>query len=231
MPEKMITRNNAEALIEDQVSREIIEGVTKQSRAMQMFRRLPNMTSNRTKMRVLDSLPLAYWQGSDTARKQLTKMAWDNKFIVAEELAVIVPIPEAVLDDADYDIWGEARPRLEEAFAKKFDAAVFTGDDKPTGFRADLLTSVLNAGAAITQGNTLYEAINDAMTKVEESGYDVNGLVGGVDIKGKFRMMLDTSGQPIKGTEIDSMQKAYVDNGAWDKTKAQMIVGDFNEAV
>ena len=69
------------------------------------------------------------------------------------------------------------------------------------------------------------------MTKVEESGYDVNGLVGGVDIKGKFRMMLDTSGQPIKGTEIDSMQKAYVDNGAWDKTKAQMIVGDFNEAV
>lgn len=231
MPEKMITRNNAEALIEDQVSREIIEGVTKQSRAMQMFRRLPNMTSNRTKMRVLDSLPLAYWQGSDTARKQLTKMAWDNKFIVAEELAVIVPIPEAVLDDADYDIWGEVRPRLEEAFAKKFDAAVFTGDDKPTGFRADLLTSVLNAGAAITQGNTLYEAINDAMTKVEESGYDVNGLVGGVDIKGKFRMMLDTSGQPIKGTEIDSMQKAYVDNGAWDKTKAQMIVGDFNEAV
>ena len=98
MPENMITRNNAEALIEDQVSREIIEGVVRQSRAMQMFRRLPNMTSNRTKMRVLDSLPLAYWQGSDTARKKLTKMAWDNKYIVAEELAVIVPIPEAVLD-------------------------------------------------------------------------------------------------------------------------------------
>ena len=54
MPENMITRNNAEALIEDQVSREIIEGVVRQSRAMQMFRRLPNMTSNRTKMRDLD---------------------------------------------------------------------------------------------------------------------------------------------------------------------------------
>ena len=36
MPENMITRNNAEALIEDQVSREIIEGVVRQSRAMQM---------------------------------------------------------------------------------------------------------------------------------------------------------------------------------------------------
>lgn len=231
MPENMITRNNADALIEDQVSREIIEGVTKQSKAMQMFRRLPNMTSNRTKMRVLDSLPLAYWQGSDTARKKLTKMAWENKFIVAEELAVIVPIPEAVLDDADYDIWGEVKPRLEEAFAKKFDQAVFTGEDKPTGFRADLLTSVLNVGASVSQGSTLYSAINDAMVKVEESGYEVNGAVGGVDLKGKFRMMLDTTNQPIKGTEIDSMTKAYVDNGAWDKSKAQMIVGDFKQAV
>lgn len=231
MPENMITRNNAEALIEDQVSREIIEGVVKQSKAMQMFRRLPNMTSNRTKMRVLDALPIAYWQGSDTARKKLTKMAWDNKFIVAEELAVIVPIAEAVLDDADYDIWGEVKPRIEEAFAKKFDSAVFTGEDKPTGFRADILTSVLNAGASVSQGNTLYEAINDAMTKVEESGYNVTGVLGGVDLKGKFRMMLDTSGQPIKGTEIDSINKAYVDNGSWDKTKAQMIVGDFTQAV
>lgn len=231
MTENMITRNNAEALIEDQVSREIIEGVVRQSRAMQMFRRLPNMTSNRTKMRVLDALPIAYWQGSDTARKKLTKMAWDNKFIVAEELAVIVPIAEAVLDDTDYDIWGEVRPRIEEAFAKKFDSAVFTGEDKPTGFRADILTSVLNANASVAQGNTLYEAINDAMTKVEESGYNVTGVLGGVDLKSKFRMMLDTSGQPIKGTEIDSINKAYVDNGSWDKTKAQMIVGDFTQAV
>lgn len=34
-------------------------------------------------------------------------MAWDKKVIIAEEIAVIVPISEAVLDDADYDIWGK----------------------------------------------------------------------------------------------------------------------------
>ena len=229
---QMISRSNAETLIDEQVSQEIIQGVIKQSRAMQMFRKLPNMTSNKTKMRVLDSLPLVYWQGSDNARKQLTKMAWDKKYIVAEEMAVIVPIPENVLDDADYDIWAEVRPRIEEAMGKKFDQAVFTGVDKPSGFRADLLTSVLNVGATITPGSdTLYKSINDAMVKVEESGYNVTGVVGGVDVKGKFRMMVDTTGQPIKGTEIDSLSKAYVDNGAWDKTKAQLIVGDFNQAV
>lgn len=229
---QMISRSNAETLIDEQVSKEIIEGAVKSSKAMSMFRRLPNMTSNKTKMRVLDALPLVYWQGSDNARKQLTKMAWDKKYINAEEMAVIVPIPENVLDDASYDIWGEVKPRIQEAMGKKFDQAVFTGVDKPTGFRADLLTSVLNAKATINPGsNSLYTSISNAMTKVEESGYNVTGFLGGVDLKGKFREMVDTTGQPIKGTEIDTMAKAFVDNGAWDKTLAQLLVGDFSQAV
>ena len=189
------------------------------------------MTSNKTKMRVLDSLPLVYWQNSDNAKKKLTKMAWDKKYIVAEELAVIVPIPEAVLDDADYDIWADVRPRIEESMGKKFDQAVFTGVDKPQGFRADLLTSTLNAGASVTPLDTLYLSIDKAMSFVEESGYNPNSIVGGMNVKSAFRTMLDNNGQPIKGTEIDNLNKAYVDNGAWDKTLAQMIVGDFSQAV
>lgn len=230
----MITRSNAEALFEPQVQREIIEGVVTQSKAMQMFRRLPNMTSNKTKMRVLDALPMTYWVDADTdnGRKKLTKVAWDNKFITAEELAVIVPIKEDVLDDADYDIWADVRPRIVEAMGKAFDEAVFTGKNKPKGFRADLLTSIRNAGATITpRSKKLYELINEAMVKVEESGYNVTGVVGGVDVKGKFRMMVDTTGQPIKGTEIDSLPKAYIDNGAWDKSLSQLIVGDMTQAV
>lgn len=229
---QMISRTDAAVLIDEQVAQEIIEGVIKQSRAMSMFRRLPNMTSDKTKMRVLDALPLVYWQNADNAKKKITKMAWDKKYINAEKMAVIVPIPESVLNDANYDIWADVKPRIQEAMGKKFDAAVFTGEDKPQGFRADLLTSVLNAGATVTQDSkTLYETINNAMVKVEESGYGVSGIVGGVDIKGKFRMMVDSTGQPIKGTEIDSLAKAYVDNGAWNKAKAQMIVGDFTQAV
>ena len=228
----MITRNNAEALIPEVVLPEIIQGVVRESKAMQMFRRLPNGTTGRTDMRVLDSLPFAYWQNADTATKKLTQMAWDRKTIYYEEIAVIVPIAEQTLDDAGYDIWGEVKPRLIEAFAKKFDEAVFTGVDKPARFRQDLLTSIRNAGATVTQGDkTLYEAINDAMVFVEESGYNVTGVVGGVGLRGKFRMMLDQIGRPITGTEIDQLNKAYVDNGAWDNTKAQLIVGDMSQAV
>ena len=229
----MITKSNVEALFEADLVSEIIQGVTKQSAALSMFRKLPNMTSNKMKMRVLDALPIAYWVGAtNNGRKQLTQMAWDNKYIVPEELAVIVPIKEDVLDDASIDIWAEVKPRIVEAFGKKIDQAIFVGVEKPAGFRADLLSSILNSGAYVTQGSgTLYSAINDAMVKVEESGYNPTGIVGGVDVKGKFRMMTDTTGQPIKGTEIDSLPKAYIDNGAWDKAKASMIVGDFTQAV
>lgn len=230
----MITRQNAEALFTEDLVAEIIQGVTKQSAALSMFRRLPNMSSNIMRMRVLDALPMAYWvnDSTDNGRKQVTSAAWANKYIVPAEIAVIVPIKEDVLDDASIDIWGEIRPRLVEAIGKKIDQAIFAGVDKPSAWRADLLSSIAQAGAYVSQGSgTLYSAINDAMVKVEESGYNPTGIVGGVDVKGKFRMMLDTAGQPIKGTEIDEMPKAYIDNGAWDKSKAQMIIGDFTQAV
>lgn len=230
----MITRQNAEALFTEDLVAEIIQGVTKQSAALTMFRQLPNMSSNIMRMRVLDALPMAYWVNDSTnnGRKNVTNAAWANKYIVPAEIAVIVPIKEDVLDDASIDIWGEIRPRLVEAIGKKIDQAIFVGVDKPSAWRADLLSSIAQANAFVTQGSgTLYSAINDAMVKVEESGYNPTGIVGGVDVKGKFRMMLDTAGQPIKGTEIDELPKAYIDNGAWDKSKAQMIVGDFTQAV
>lgn len=232
-----ITRSNVEALFEADLINEIIEGVVAESAVLSRFRRLPNMSTNKTKMRVLDALPMAYWVDSDTnnGRKKLTKMAWDNKYITAEELAVIVPIKEELLADADYDLWGDIRPRIVEAMHRKIDEAVITGVDKPTGFRTDLLTSIINAGASVSYSaeQTLYSAVNDAMARVEESGYNVTGVIGGVDVKSKFRMMLDTNGQPIAGTEIGDLVKnaVYVNTGAWDKTKSRLIVGDFTQAV
>ena len=230
----VINRTDVDALIETQVANEIFEGVTKESKALSMFRRLPNMTSDKTKLRVLDSLPVAYFvdETSNNGRKNTTKMAWDKKFINAAELAVIVPIKENVLNDADIDIWAEVRPRIVEAFAKKIDNAMFFGVDKPTDWRAGLVPSVISAGATVTEtANGLYSDINDTMVKVEESGYDVNGILGGVGLKGKFRMMLDTTGQPLNTTEIGQVRREFMDNGVWNKNTATLVVGDFNQAV
>ena len=228
-----ITKSDAEAVIETQVVKEIFEGVTKGSKALSMFRRLPNMTSDKTKLRILDSLPVAYFVDEETnnGRKNLTKQAWANKYINVAEIAVIIPIKENVLNDADIDIWGEVKPRIIEAFAKKIDDAMFFGVDKPTDWRKGLIPSVIEAGAEVDETGHLYSDINDVMTKVEESGYDVNAILGGVGLKGKFRMMTDTTGQPLNTTEIGSVRREFMDNGVWDKTKSTLIVGDFSQAV
>lgn len=226
-----ITRQQVEALIRKQLTSEIIQGATKESAILQYFTKLPNMTSNQIQMPVLDMLPVAYWQTSDTALKRTTTMAWKNKFITAEELAVIVPISENVVNDASFDLWAEIKPRLFEAMGKKIDEAILIGKDKPQSFRLGLLDSAINAGATVTATNDLYKDLNDAMTFVEESDYDPTAVMGSVRLKSAFRMLLDSTGQPIRGTEIDAIPKLYVKNGAWDKTKAQLIVGDFKQGV
>ena len=228
-----ITRTDVDALIETQVASEIFEGVVKESKALSMFKRLPNMTSDKTKIRVLDTLPVAYFvdETKNNGRKNLTKMAWESKYINAAELAVIVPIKENVLNDASIDIWAEVKPRIVEAFGRKIDNAIFNGVDKPADWREGLIPSIVAAGKEVTETGELYSDINEVMTEVEESGYNVTGLVGGVGLKGKFRMMTDKNGQPLNATEIGSLNRAYLDNGAWNKTLSTLIAGDFNQAV
>ena len=228
-----ISRTDVDALIETQVANEIFEGVTRQSKALSMFKRLPNMTSDKTKLRVLDSLPVAYFvdETKNNGRKNLTKLAWDAKYINAAEVAVIVPIKENVLNDSSIDIWAEVKPRIEEAFARKIDNAIFNGTEKPADWREGLIPSIISAGAEVEESDKLYNDINDAMVKVEESGYNVSGLLGGTGLKGKFRMMLDANGQPLNQTEIGSLKREYLDNGAWDKSLSTLVVGDFNQAV
>ena len=229
-----IDRTDIDALVETQVADEIFQGVVTNSKALSMFKRLPNMTSDKTKLRILDSLPIAYFvdETTDNGRKNITKMAWDKKYINAAEIAVIVPIKENDLADADVDLWAQIRPRLVETFGRKIDDAIFNGTGKPTDWRDGLIPSIISVGANVTETeNGLYSDINDTMTKVEESGYNVSGLLGGVGLKGKFRMMTDKNGQPLNTTEIGSLTRTFVDNGTWDKDAATLIAGDFSQAV
>ena len=143
------------------------------------------MTTAQNKLPVLDSLPIAYFVNGDTGAKKTTKQAWDKKVIYAEEIAVIVPIPEAVLDDADYDIWGEVKPRVQEAFGKVIDAAILFGDGKPTNWRDGLVPSAKTAGASVVMGNDLFTDLlgeGGVISKVEESGFFVNGHVADISL-------------------------------------------------
>lgn len=239
-----ITRENAEGLLSVQESNEIIQGVVEQSAVLQRGRRLANMTAAQYRMPVLDLLPLAYFVNGEggTAKKRLTTMAWSKKTIYAEEIAVIVPISDAVLDDSDYDIWGEVKPRLIEAFGQKIDGAVLFGVDKPGTWRDDVVTTATAAGATAVLGSDLYDSIlgeAGVIAKVEESGYFVNGHMADITMRAKLRGLKDTTGQPVfksdmqTGTTytLDGSPMNFPRNGAFDRSKAMMISGDFSQLV
>ena len=245
----IIDRTGADALIPVEESREIIQGAIAASAVLTRGRKLPNMSSKKSKMPVLDMLPIAYFVNGDTGTKKITKMKWKNKFIIAEEIAVIVPIPEAVLDDAEYDIWGEVKPRLMEAFGAKIDGAILFGEEKPSTWRDDVITTATAASAVVTVGSLgdedpsdLYDDImaeGGVISKIESSGYMPNGYIADITMRAKLRGLRDKQGQPLFKHDIQGATSYSLDgspiyfpvNGAYDKTEALMIAGDFSQLV
>lgn len=247
----IIDRSKLSGLIPEPVTREIIQGAVTESAVLRMARRLPNMTSKTQTLNVLDALPTAYFVNGEAADgaaadtdafKQTTSMAWDKKKIYAEEIAVIVPIPEAVLDDSDYDIWGEVRPRLTEAFGKVIDGAILYGTNKPTSWRDGLVTSATAASAVVTATDDIFKDImgeGGVIAKVEESGYIPNGVMAAIQLRSKLRGLVDSNGQPIFKTDmqgstryaLDGMDMYFPINGAYDPSKSLAIIGDWSQLV
>lgn len=247
----IIDRNSLSGLIPEPVTREIMQGAIAESAVLRMARRLPNMSSKTQSINVLDALPTAYFVNAEANSgtvagadqfKKTTAMAWDKKKLYAEEIAVIVPIPEAVLDDADYDIWGEVRPRLQEAFGKVIDGAMLFGLNKPGTWREGLVPSAIAAGNNVAVSDDVFSDImgeNGLIAKVEEDGYIPNGVMAAIQMRSKLRGLKDTSGQPIFKTDmqgatryaLDGMDMYFPNNGAYDPTQALAVVGDWDQMV
>lgn len=239
-----ISRTDVGALIPEEVQREIVQGVPEQSAIMRVARRLPDMSRNQRRIPVLSSLITANFVNGDTGLKQTGEQVWANKYIDAEELAVIVPIPENVLADVDYDIWAEVRPRIVEAFGLAFDLAVMFGTNAPAAWPDDLLTASLAAGNTkdISNFADIYDAVmgeSGTLAAVEADGYEVNGHVAALSMKGRLRGLRDANGQPIflrsmqdKTTyELDGSPVFFPRNGGFDSAQALQFSGDWTQLV
>ena len=208
----LISRTDAAALIPEEVSAELLQGVTEQSVCMQLGRRLQDMSRAQMRMPVLSALASAYFVDGDTGLKQTTEVNWTNKYVDAAEIACIVPIPESVLDDADYDIWGEIRPSIEEGFGLAIDGAVLYGTNIPATWTVNLGAAGLIAGITAASHlisnasyTDLYESIlgetaggDDGLFMLPEAdGYMVTGNVAHMSTRGKLRNVRDSDGNPI----------------------------------
>jgi HK97 family phage major capsid protein len=240
------------------VSQEILQDVPRQSAVLSLFRRLPNMSRQQHTLRVLDALPSAEFLNadnydpevtSDINKKPLAKQKWIGKQIHAEPLAVIVPIPEDVLADADYDIWGEVRPRVAEAFGAAIDAAVLFDNGAPGVWPTSLAAQAIAAGNNIAfnpSGTGDFRDIagyiasaDGLMSLVEEDGYEVNGFVSATRVRALLRGLRATDGQFIfqpsmrdgEPNRIFGLPGYFANTDAWDADVALMFAGKWDEAV
>lgn len=238
----IISRTNMAGLIPTEYSNEFIGMVATQgSNVMRLSRRLVNMPRYQTVMPVLSALPVAYFVSGDTGLKQPTEVNWRDVTVTAEEIACFIPIPEAVLDDASIDIWGEVRPHVVEAFGLVIDNAMLWDINKPSTWPTAIATGALAAGhnVSIAASTDLYEAIlgdDKLFSLIEQDGFMVTGSLANLSMKGKLRDTRTTDGFPIFNTDpsaagsytLDGAPVYFPTNGSASATNL-MVSGMWNQ--
>lgn len=191
----MVDRAEAGALIPEDAARDIIEGSTEKSFVLSTFDRVP-MSRKQKRLPILDRKPVAYFVNGDSGLKQTSDMKWDNLFLNAEELAVLVPIPDTVFDDADYDLWNLLRPQITEAIGAKVDDAVLFGTGKPTLWPDGVTVAAAAAGNSVSGAvasatHDIYDDLNVALTRLEEDGYEPDAWLLRTSMRGILRNTRD----------------------------------------
>lgn len=240
----IINRENAAGLLSVEESNEIIQNVREQSTFLQLAKRLPNMSAKTREYPIQLSEPIAGFVDGDTGLKPVTDMKWGKKSIVAEEIAAIIPVPDNVAADSNFDIFAQLRPQLEAAAAKVIDKAVFFGTNKPTSWPEGIVPAAIAAGNVVYTGTSedMYKnifGIGGVISQVEEDGYFVDGIVSAVSTRAKLRELRDSSKRPIflenmqnaVPYTLNGVQMVFPRNGAFDGSVAQLIAGDFQQAV
>lgn len=231
-----------DALVPEPLAAEIIQELPTQSAVMQMARKVP-MSTRTQRLPVLDTLPVAYFVGGDSALKQTTSMEWSNVTLVVEEIAAIVPIPDAYIDDTNVPLWAELKPRMVEAIAKKIDGACLFGTSKPSTWSPALIPAAIAAGNTVTANSAdIALSVAELAEKVTLDGFsNINGWLSRPGFQWRLqRLRASGSGEPIFNTDLSGGKPqnslygypmAEVANGSWDSSVADVLVGDWSKAI
>lgn len=230
-----ITRAEVASLIAEEYGPQVIKAATQGSTALAAFPTV-NMGTKTRNMPVLATLPEADWvtDTDNTGVKPTSQATWVNKTLVAEEVAVIVPIHENTLDDATEDILAQLADLGGQAIGKKLDEAVFFGNDKPVTWTSpDLLTAATSAGNLFqvqdgsASADDIYGSILQAAGALADDGFDPETLVSKRGLMYQFANLRATDGTPIlTGTSVSGFDTYWNRNGAWAPASATAFVVD-----
>lgn len=241
MPNNIVGRADlADANLPPQIISDILQTAPEASVMLNRARRV-QMSSATTKQPVLATLPEAYWVNGDTGLKRTTGTAWENLTMTAEELAVIVPIPDALVSDSNIPLWEEVKPLLVEAIGKKVDAATLFGIDKPSSWPTGVIPAAIAAGNAVTVGTGADIAADVASLAghVSKDGFAVNGFASEPGLQWELVGLRTGQGAPLYSPALAPGQPSglygyplqEVTTGVWDSSVARLLAADWSKFV
>jgi len=236
------TAAGVDPLVPQPLASEIIQEAPQASAALSLMGRTI-LSSHTQRLPVLDVLPVAYWVGGDTGMKQTSNQAWKNVVMVVEELACIVPIPEAYLDDADVPLWDQVKPRITEAVGALIDSAVLWGVNKPSTWGESVFVGATKSGHSVIEGTgvDLGQDVSALGLTMSQSGYTLDGFAAMPGMKWKLSGLRSAQGIPIyqpdmsggPGGTLYGYPLPEIKNGSWilPTTGAIMLGGDFSKSI
>ncbi|GLZ47969.1 phage capsid protein [Actinomycetospora sp. NBRC 106375] len=176
MTVNIIDRTDALADVPQQVAQAIVGEVETTSTVMRLGKRVP-VSTKEANVPVLTSVPDAAWLTGDTGWKPTTQATWENVTLLAEEIACVVPVPDAVLDDASFDVWEMIKPLVSRAFARKIDAAVMFGHGGPASFGPGMVARATTATHVVAPTSDYAADLLSAAEAVSLTEHSVTGAV------------------------------------------------------
>lgn len=229
-----ITRAEVASLIGEEYGGSVIKSAVAGSAALSAFPRY-NMGTKTTHIPVLATLPEASWvsDSDNSGIKPTAQVTWADRTLVAEELAVIIPIHENTLDDATEDVLQEIAEQGGAAIGRALDLAVFFGVNKPGSWLSDdFLTAAAGANQDFTVGTSgdeddLYGSFLQAGGVLADAGFEPTSLVAKRSLSFNLANLRGTDGHPIlNGGNIGIFDTTFSRNGGWDADDAVGFVVD-----
>ena len=171
-PDNVTMYEYKDGTIPEKYNKLILKEIMNGSKVMQLAK-YEEMDSKEKKFEYFAKGPGAYWVG-EGEKIQTSKPQWMQATMVAKKLGVIVPCSREFLHYKMSDFFEQMKPKIAEAFYRKFDAAAILNVENP--FPQSLEESALAAGNLVS-GGISYDNILEMEDVLNNEDYDVNAFI------------------------------------------------------
>lgn len=233
----LLSRSEGAGDLPEDIAGEIITGVLRESAVLRLAKTV-RTKSRDSRIPVLSALPRAYWVTGDSGLKSTAQLSFAFQGLIAEELAVIVPVPDAVLADSDVPLWEQIKPLIVKEFGKRLDAAVIFGQEKPASWASPALAldAIAVGNTTGSTGDAAHDILRAALI-VSSSGFRPGSAVvsPGWQYKASAQRTMALTANPVGSDQAMAYSigglAIAVDPPLWDHSVAEAIIADWDNVI